>query len=119
MDATYKFFSRTYGNLKHIQCEGNHGISNYNMIAENVYDIYKNTNYTDFNIKFIKSIDDNNNQYKFIPTNKIDWTKTYIYDDNIVAYLHIEPYQEIFYVGGRIKSNTFYCCLNKFIIPKN
>ena len=116
MDTIYTYFSKTIGNFKHVESKGHDGISNYNLISENIYDIYKKTKNKHFIIKFLKSINKNSNQYKFIITNEKDWAKDYVNDNDIIAYVHIDNYQDDkFYIGGRIKSDSNYCCLSKII----
>lgn len=117
MDNTFQYYSKIYGNKTHIQSQGYEGMSNYNMIADNTLFLFKKYNCNFFIIKFIKHIDEKYNVYQFIKTSLKSWANEYVNDDTIVAFVHIEYYNEKkqFLISGKIKSDTNYCCINKII----
>ncbi|ADO67111.1 hypothetical protein crov078 [Cafeteria roenbergensis virus] len=120
MDQSYKYYSKKYYYTHHLDTYDKKGINNYNKITKDTYQIYKTTSSQHFLLKYVKADSDNTGWYQFIPTSKEEWVTLYR-KKNIVGYITIEPYQkeDRFYVHGRIKSQSGYCCLSKIIENDN
>jgi len=116
MDKNYLYYNKINGNNIHIESQGFNGINNYKLIAENIYTIYKTQNDKKMHLvlELVKSYNSKSSLYKFTKTTEKNWPTLYS-KNHIVGYFKIEPYQENYIVGGRVKSDSNYCCLNKLI----
>lgn len=118
MDNNYLYYNKNGGSNHHIESQGSKGINNYKLIAENIYKIYKNRNDKKLNLvlEHVNYFDKYSSSYKFIITTEKDWVD-YYNKKLIVGYFNIEPSQKEgkYYVNGRVKSDSNYCCLNKII----
>lgn len=120
MSSEYKYYSKKYYYTHHLDSYDTRGTENYKNIAKDIYQIYKSSSTQHLVLKYIKKDSNNMSLYQFIPVTKDDWVSSY-QKKYIVGYFTIEPHQkkDRFYVHGRIKSHSGYCCLSKIIENDN